>query len=322
MTTQTPAARQVGEALPAAGLIAPGSDEWLRLITASKVSAILGLSPYESPRSLWHKMRGDILPAEQTRVQARGHFLEAGILDWYFADHPELTRAGGELTVLRDDLPWAAATPDDLATTADLRETFPVDAKTVGRDQYDDEAAWGEPGTDQVPLHLLTQAMWVMHIGGWKRFVFTRLGPFLDRDDYEVTYDPELAAEIEARCAEFWRSLGDDAPPPLDDTVFTYDAVRAIASIGEGDWECPPALARELCQSRADIDTAERRYNLARSRCIEQMGEAKRVVCAGQVLGQKQKTKNGAALYPPRRPVVIDDLPLIDTPETTEVDVA
>jgi hypothetical protein len=297
--------------------ITPGSREWLRLVTASKVAAILGVSPWESPRSLWMKMRGDIPPAAETSVQARGHFLEVGVLNWYFADHPELTRAGGELTVCRDDLPWAAATPDDLATTPD-GETFPVDAKTVGRD--DDE--WGEPGTDQVPLHLVTQAMWVMHIGGWPRFVFTRLGPFLDRDDYEVRYDPALAADIEARCHDFWQSLGRDVPPPLDDTAHTYNAVRAVAPAGDGDWECPPELAHELCRSRADIDTATARYNLARSRCLEQMGEHKRAVCAGQVLGQKQPTKSGVALYPPRRAVDLDALPLIDTPEAPEENAA
>lgn len=299
-------------------VIAPGSDEWLRLMTASKVAAVLGLSPYESPRSLWHRMRGELPPTKQSSVQARGHYLEAGILDWYFADHPELTRAGGELTVLNDDLPWAAATPDDLATTEDGRETFPVDAKTVGRD----DEAWGEPGTDQVPLHLLTQAMWVMHVGGWRRFVFTRLGPFLDRDDYEVAYDAELAADIEARCHGFWQSLAGDTPPPLDDTLATYDAVRAVAPVGEGDWECPPALARELCRARADIADAEARHNLARSRCIEAMGDAKRVVCADQVLGQKQKTKNGAALYPPRKAVDIDALPLPAPADAPEENVA
>lgn len=297
--------------------IAPGSDEWLRLVTASKVSAILGVSPYESPRSLWHKMRGDIPPDPQTQDQARGHYLEAGILDWYFADHPDLTRYGGEVTVLNDDLPWAAATPDDLATTADGRETFPVDAKTVGREQYDVEAAWGEPGTDQVPLHLVTQAMWVMHIGGWKRFVFTRLGPYLDRADYEVTYDPPLAVDIEARCFEFVQSLGSDTPPPLDDTVFTYDAVRALAPVGDGDWQCPPELAHELCRSRADVEAAKARYNLARSRCIEQMGEAKRALCGDVVIGQKQATKGGCALYPPRRPVDLDALPTITPEEPT-----
>jgi hypothetical protein len=297
-------------------LIAPGTDQWLKLVTASKVSAILGLSPYESPRSLWHKMRGDIPPSAQTRVQARGHFLEAGVLDWFFADHPELSRHGGEVTLTRDDLPWAAATPDDLATDPDGL-VIGVDAKTAARDANgnDETAGWGEPGTDQVPLHLLTQAMWVMHIGKFDRFLFVRLGPFLDRDEFVVTYDADLAADIEARCFLFWLSLYDGEPPELDGRIQTYDALRIVVPVGEGGWEAPDDLARELCESRTAVDTAQARYNLARSRVLDAMGDAKQVTYRGQVLGQKQRTKNGCALYPPRNPV---DLSVFTTSEAPE----
>lgn len=292
----------------------PGSDEWLRLVTASKVSAILGVSPYESPRSLWHKMRGDVPSPAQTSVQARGTYLESGILAWFFADHPELTRDGGEQTVTRDDLPWAAGTPDDIATTAD-GERVPVDAKSVGRD----DGEWGEPGTDQVPLHLLTQAVWVMRLGGFRRFIFTRLGPFLERDDYEVAYDPALGADIEARCHAFWLSLHDGEPPALDRRLETYNALRVVVPVGEGTWEAPDDLARELCESRAGVDAAEGRYNLARSRVLDAMGDAKQVVWRGHVLGQKQRTKAGCALYPPRAGV---DLSIFTTPDAPEAPAA
>lgn len=291
-------------------LIKPGSAEWARLVTASKVAAILGVSPYESPRSLWHKMRGDIPAQAQTAVQARGHHLEAGVLNWFFADHPELTRAGGEQTVTREDLPWAAATPDDIATDPD-GVPIPVDAKTVGRD----DGEWGNPGTDQVPLHLLTQAMWVMHLGMFDRFIFTRLGPFLDRDEYPVAYDLELAADIEARCFAFWLSLADGEPPALDGRAETYDALRTVSPLGEGAWEAPEALARKLCETRAAVDTAESAYNLARSRVLDAMGDAKQVTYRGHVLGQKQKTKTGCALYPPRKDV---DLSIFATPDAPE----
>jgi len=291
----------------------PGSPEWLRTISSSKVAAILGLSPYESPRSLWMKMRGELPTEPQTSAQARGTHLEAGLLNWYFADYPGLTRVGGETTVRRPDLPWAICSPDDIATDPRTGDTYPVEAKTDGR------GVFGEPGTDQVPLHYVVQGMWTCHVGGWDRIVYTVLGPWLDRCEYEVRYDPQLAADIEARCLAFWESLqGDGVPPELDDTLATYEALRAVSDVGEGDWECPPGIARELCEARTGVTAAEARHNLARSVVLQAMGDAKRVVCAGQVLGQKQKTKGGAALYPPRRPVDLDALPLIDPTETSE----
>ena len=36
---------------------APGSPEWQRLMTASKVAAVLGLSPWQSPRNLTEGMK-------------------------------------------------------------------------------------------------------------------------------------------------------------------------------------------------------------------------------------------------------------------------
>lgn len=288
--------------------LTPGSEDWRKLVTASKVSAILGVSPWESPRSVWHLMHGDLPASEQSRVQARGTHLEAGILNWYFADNPELSRVGSEVTLTRPDLPWAAATPDDIATTADgIR--FPVDAKTDGRGD-----GWGEPGTDQVPLHYLCQAMWVMHLGGFDTFVFTRLGPYLERDEFPVAYDAELARDIEQRCHAFYLSLAADEPPELDGTTATYDAVRASVPIGEGDWEAPLVLARELVESRTAVSVAEQAHNLARSRILDSMGDAKRAMYAGVCVGQKQRTKAGAALYPPRKPVDLS----IFTPEAPE----
>ena len=61
----------------------PGSPGWLRLMTASKVAAILGVSQWDSPRSMWHRMRNE-LPAEpQSTVQSRGHYLEPAVLAWW-----------------------------------------------------------------------------------------------------------------------------------------------------------------------------------------------------------------------------------------------
>ena len=36
----------------------PGSPDWQTRMTASKVAAVLGLSPWESRFSLWHRMSG------------------------------------------------------------------------------------------------------------------------------------------------------------------------------------------------------------------------------------------------------------------------
>ena len=91
---------------------APGTAEWAAKVTASKVAAILGLSPWESPYSMWLKMRGDI-PADDGSNQAaksRGHYLEDGIIRWWADQHPARDIEETQPSALLDD--WGAATPD------------------------------------------------------------------------------------------------------------------------------------------------------------------------------------------------------------------
>ena len=68
----------------------PGTPEWVRLVTASKVAAIVGASPWESPRSLWHKMRGDLTDnTPPTDAMQRGHLLEPAVITWWQHRHPD-----------------------------------------------------------------------------------------------------------------------------------------------------------------------------------------------------------------------------------------
>lgn len=296
------------------GRLQPGSPEWLQKITASKVAAVLGLSPFESPRSLWDLMKGRRPADDPSDEMLRGQFLEAGILNWFFARHPELGRMGSEQTVTRGDLPWAAATPDDIATHPDGTRV-PVEAKTDARGD-----GWGTPGTDEIPLYYLTQCMWTMHIGGWDRIHVACLGPFMELAEYEVAYDADLARDIEGRCLAFYRSLQASEPPPLDGHTATYESLRSVHPDIDPDAEVliDPAAARELVTAKQVEAEAKTRHTLAKSVVLEAMGAARRAVCAGQVIAQRQPTSSGKpALYHARKPVDLDALPTPDAPEAT-----
>ncbi|YCU56695.1 hypothetical protein ACRYGV_18125 [Mycobacteroides abscessus] len=55
----------------------PGSAQWSKVITPSKVAAILGVSRYESAYRLWHRMQGLVDPEPPKEVFDIGHDLEA-----------------------------------------------------------------------------------------------------------------------------------------------------------------------------------------------------------------------------------------------------
>src|ERR1044072_1075722 len=204
--------------------LAPGSQAWASRVSPSKLAAIRGVSPWESPRSLWHKMRGDVPWGETNVDQERGHLLEAGVLEWWRRRHPAHTDWADQPSFTPAE--WLVATPDAICT--DSAERVLVEAKTSA--DYD---AFGEPGTDEIPTYYLTQVYFAAHLAVLAGEPITRiyvplLGPRLRFEEYVVEYDPEIGQQLMAT-AERWRDmLLTDEAPDLDDTVATFDVMRKL----------------------------------------------------------------------------------------------
>lgn len=278
--------------------MSPGSPEWLRVVTASKVAAILGLSPWDSPRSMWHRMHGD-LPAEpQTADQSRGHYLEPAILAWWRDQHDVGHDEGREYSVQPTYRlgGWAAASPDMVACI-DVDDTVLVEAKSAAT--ADD---WGDPGTDEIPLYYAVQAMFQMHVSGIHRAYMPVLfgKPRLGFAEYVIDYDPAMGAALEARCRAFYGSLAADEPPELDNTTATYDAIRKIHPEidAQAEVEIGSDLAAEFVTALREADAWEATARHARSRVIEAMGRAQYAVHQGERLARRQRNKSGVSFVP------------------------
>lgn len=143
---------------------APGTPEHTRMITASKVPAILGISRFKSQYTMWHEMHGDVEPEvlDPDRM-AWGHIAEPSLAGWWLHKHPGAKlnpRKNGtfELAYSSDALPFAnIATLDRRAylPSAPRNERFHiVECKTAMT--LDD---WGRPGEeDSVPADYYAQA--------------------------------------------------------------------------------------------------------------------------------------------------------------------
>jgi len=286
--------------------LTPGSPEWNRRVTASKVAAILGVSPFESQRSVWHLMRGDLDRPDASDVQRRGHYLEPAILAWWQDQHPELVVRPQPSYALGD---WGAATPDLEAYDESTEAYALVEAKSAARM---DE--WGLPGTDVIPAYYLVQCYWQMHVSGIHRCYVPVIGPYLRFEEYgPIEYDATIGAELERRCKAFHDSLSGDEPPDLDDSVATYEAVRRIhPDIDKGEAvEVASADAREYVSALLEHEHAERRARLAKSRMHEAMGRAQYAECAGVRLARRQPNKSGVSLV--RVAKTTDELPTEET---------
>lgn len=266
----------------------PGSGEWLRLMTASKVAAVLGVSPWESQRSIWHKMRGEI-KSETSAAKERGHYLEPAILAWFFDQHPELVRAEAE-TFIHPVNTRFAATPDAVASGR------PVEAKS---DAGDGEW-WGAAGTDEIPLYYAAQCVWTCHVMGADRCYVPMITSRLEFREYVVPANPELAAQIESLVVPFLVSLAGDVPPAVDGHVETYASLRRLNPLlekGEAV-DLTDEHARLFTTAYLACKAADERLLFAKSTLAEVMGTAQFAYWNTQLVARRQNTSGATpAIY-------------------------
>ena len=274
---------------------APGTPEWARVVSASKVAAILALSPWDSQRSMWHFMRGEIPNKPETRPMRRGNMLENAILDWFLADHPTLTEIRRQPVYMLDGETWALATPDMDVTNTETGDLELVDAKTAGTaDEF------GAEGTDAIPTHYLASSMWQLAMAPKAQRVHLAVltGRPFDIAYYVVERDDDLIGNIIDKCRAFYDSLTSDVPPPLDDSVATYDAIRKLHPDIDRDAvvELTEDEARAFTLSNAQATEWEARAREAKSAVLERMGSARLATFSGQPIARRQPNKYGVSL--------------------------
>jgi putative phage-type endonuclease len=286
MTTATdlaPVTALTGVPVPG---VEPGSVEWLKTMSASKVAAALGLSPYESPFSLWHRMAGRIVDAQPPEPQLlRGHYLEDGVRRWFLDQHPDwqLQTAG---SYAHPDQPRYTASPDGtlLLPTGELRG---YEGKTAA-----DDDEWGVPGTDEIPAGYRVQVLWQMFVTGTRITHVAVLSAYLDLREYIVTYDDTEAAFIVAKAQEFLDTLP-GAPaeqrPSIDTHTATYEAIRRLHPLIDGsDVDLDPETAALYCHARHALKAAEQAEAYAKSVVADELGMGRRARFNGQTLAYRQ----------------------------------
>lgn len=296
MARLVPAARQVVG-------VKPGSPEWLKSASASKVPAILGLSPWESRFSLWHRMAGSIPnDAPATEVQERGHYIEPVLRQWFADRHPD-RKIRGATSFVNLERPWQTATPDGLVIKG-RKVTALLECKTALIDWE-----WGEPGTDEIPPYYRAQAMWQMDCTGIEVVAFSVLTSHWQFREYLVRYDEDEAEAIRFQVAAFMDSLEAGRAPSIDGHSETYRAIRELhPDIDNVDAEIDPDLAVSFHNAAVDSDIAKAALATATTAVAAAMGTARRAVLtlpdgAVNILATRQ-TRAGSTPFVVRHPTL------------------
>ena len=296
-----------------------GSPEWHAArangLGGSEVAAALGLSPWESPFSLWHRKKGNLPPVAETEAMRWGKLLEPVVIaEWERQSLPpgwwwERHNPG---TYVRDG--WRVASPDHLYGIG-LTATEPaviLEAKTAdGHTAHE----WGPSGSDDpaaVPIHYRIQTLWYGSVLDIHDLHLAVLIGGNDWREYDVPWDQNEVDQIVDLAGRFWQTVINDQPPALDDSDATYRAVRQLHPDVSGDdvpvdmgtvttWQEADAVRKgaaltiQLCKAKLTDQMGSARYGL------DPMGErvVRRDVRAGgtphPVLVRERKTKENAA---------------------------
>lgn len=205
-------------------------------IGASEVATVNGIpGAYGSPFALWwDKKAGLRVESGNEDVMVMGTRLEVIIGEDWQAKHPEALLVRPAAGLYRHPaLEWLFATPDFLAVYRVEGDPWPT-IEPVECKAYEGGKGWGEPGTDQVPLHVKIQVLMQIDVLGATRGHVARMQgkrvTFYTIDAYPRDDEGMLRALIHRWQMTAWKFVetlkpGQDMPPLIDGSEATSNVL-------------------------------------------------------------------------------------------------
>lgn len=293
----------------------PSNPEWHKLraggVSASEIAAVLGLSPWESPFSLyWSKVNGwDQDDNDQMRA---GRYAEDAIADWY-ADvcdpHENLRvlRAGLYASVER---PWQLATPDRLIHMVcaecdglgDYGNPFNLCNQCHGSGIELGAAptalleckyviggwdGWGEASTDDVPVYYRAQCLWQLDVMGVDE-VHLAAWHGADFRVYIIRRDEKDLRVMRTAAERFLKRIADQDPPDVDQHTATIRTLKQLhPGLDDREQEIASTTAEGYRRARALKRHAEDLCNRFEARVRAEMGDARQAVSGGRKVASR-----------------------------------
>jgi putative phage-type endonuclease len=216
------------------------TPEWIEArqhgIGASEAAAACGLSPWESPYSLWARKCGLVPPIDTTLAMEIGTLTEP-LNAARYADAVGMPVRRVNRLMRSKSRPFALA-------SLDRRR---ADGRLVELKWSERADGYGDPGTDEVPEAVACQVTHQMFVAGADCADVSLLTGARDAIRvYTVRWDAEFADAMLEREARLWGHVEDRTEPELDGSAAT---LRALS-------ERYPAAELEEVES-ADPDVAE-----------------------------------------------------------------
>jgi putative phage-type endonuclease len=281
------------------GQFTEGSPEWQAArdgaITGSRIAAVCGLSPWESPFSLWHRMMGIAPEQPVTDLMHWGTKLEPVILSEY-ADRR--AHVGHQLVIKpgiyrHHERTWQMVTTD--AIDGDRIVEVKYAPVTEG---------WGDEGTDEIPVYYRCQVQWQMDVFGFEQAtVATFFGGRSEYREYTVDRDPADIAVLLEKAVAFLASINGGDRPDIDGHAATYQVVREMhPDIDDVRCDLPNDVAGRYLAALTWLDAAQTAKQAAVSEVLDTMGRARRAFHKGQQIAMRIPHKTAPPFLRPTLP--------------------
>jgi putative phage-type endonuclease len=277
----------------------PSNPKWHELrrqgISASEIAAVLGISPWQSPFSCyWQKVEG--WQGEDNAEMSAGRRAEGVIADW-FADecdpHESLAVRSAGLYASKDR-PWQLATPDRLIWSEwemQYGTHGPLGRKLLAllecKYLIGGWDGWGEPDTDDIPVHYRAQALWQLDVMEVDE-VFVAAWHGAEFRCYRVRRDEKDLRVMRTAGREFMDRLAAGDPPPIDDHTATIATLKQRhPSLEDREVLAPVELAEAYRRARALKARAEKALDGFEARIRDLLGDANRLTCNGHLVASR-----------------------------------
>ena len=251
-------------------------EEWLKEreygIGASEVGAILGLSPFETPFSLWLKKTKQVPRDEENVAMKMGHLLEPVVAQlWEEATGQKVIKASAaDIIYVHPERDFMRATPDRIVRGR--KKLLEIKTTVSGVDK------------DEIHPHWLAQVQYQMYVTGIHDADLAWLVQGRYFDYVNIPYDEEFANFIAERVTEYWNEnvVGGNEPDPISVEDFAFKGSEPGSTIDADDKSLGELVS--LYKLSATLNEEEAEANKLKDAIKLYMGEAESLVLDGAVL--------------------------------------
>lgn len=276
------------------GQFAPGSPAWLAArqhgLGGSEIAPVLGLSPFESRFSLWHRKVGLANPVPENDVMHWGTLLEATIREEFNRRHvlDDGFMAYEAGTWRHSERQYQIANPDGLIWPLVLDdEDQPPDALLEVKNARTDDG-WGEEGTDEIPVYYRTQILWYLDVFGLDLAHVAVLIGGSEYREYQLEASPDEAEFMRGKAVEFLGTVERRERPSIDEHDQTYQVIREMhPDIEDATVEVPGDIAAPYLSAAEGHRQATDEKRRTTAILADYMGSARRATFAGEQIAMR-----------------------------------